>query len=77
MTFSVEEIARVLCKADGKNPDQYWEEFDRNAAASMYEEYPGWEEDVFPKQYAWWDYQYLAQAVVDHMEANYVLSKRS
>lgn len=70
----LEQIARVLCKADGKNPDQYWEEFDSNAAANIFDAYEGWEEDVFPRFYAWQDYAYLAQAVVDYLETNSVLS---
>jgi len=73
----LEQIARVLCKADGKNPDQYWEEFDHNAAASMFEAYEGWEDDVFPKFYAWYDYTYLAQAVVDYLEKTNVLPSRT
>lgn len=70
----IEQIARVLCKADGRNPDQYWEDFDHNAASRMFEAYEGWQEDVFPRFYAWQDYTHLAQAVVDYLEKNNVLS---
>lgn len=47
----VEQYARYLCKKAGKDPDGYWEGFDRTAA---------WndlcDEEVFPKYYYWADY---------------------
>lgn len=64
----VEQYARWLCEKDYKCPDDYYEEFDRNAAACLThsEDYEGWEEDVFPKTYLWEEYKQQAQRAVSY-----------
>jgi hypothetical protein len=59
----LEIVARALARASGYDPDETWEEFDRNAAASMDAngEYDGWEDDVFPKRIRWKQFEYQAR----------------
>jgi len=63
----LERISRLLCTADGKNPDESWTEFDRNNAASVttFGEYDGWEDDVFPTHFRWEEYTHMAQVILD------------
>lgn len=48
----VEEYARWLCIESGKDPDSYYEEFDRGAALFSDDM-----DEVFPKIYAWKAYE--------------------
>ena len=54
----VEQCARYLCEQDGQDPDSYYNDFNRSAAASVTHlgEYDGWEDDVFPRIYKWTEY---------------------
>lgn len=63
----VKQAAMQLAKANGYDPNEYWEDFDRNAAATVsnFGDYEGWEEDVFPRTYRWQDYESQAAVLVE------------
>jgi len=55
----VEQYARYLCERKGEDPDSYYEEFNREAAIwGQPDEY------VFPKVYAWKEYEDEAYVAV-------------
>lgn len=66
MTDLVEEVARALAAYHGYDPNETWEEYDRNAGATMacMGNYPGWEDDVFPKTIRWHEYEGQARAAI-------------
>ena len=68
----VKGLAKKLAAMDGHNPDEYWEDFDRNAAATLSTvgDYTGWEDDVFPKTFRWQDYEHKATVLVDFILEN-------
>lgn len=78
-----EYIARWLCEEDNQNPDDYYEEFNRDAAASIshFGEYEGWRDDVFPKIYLWTRYEGQASKLLSFCKYHdidvmqYVLNK--
>lgn len=78
-----EYIARWLCEEDNQNPDDYYEEFNRDAAAAVdcCGDYEGWYDDVFPKIYLWTRYQGQAYKLLDFCKDHgidvlqYVLNK--
>lgn len=62
----IERAARELAVLNGHDPDEYWEDFDRNAAATVtsHGDYQGWEADVFPGTYRWQEYEPQARVLV-------------
>ena len=63
----VKKTAMELAKSNGHDPNEYWEDFDRNAAATItnFGDYEGWEQEVFPRTYRWQEYEHQATVVVD------------
>lgn len=61
-----EEVARAIAKAKGYDPDEHWEEYDRNAAAAVtvMGDYPGWEADVFRREVRWGEFEVEADAAI-------------
>lgn len=62
----VVEYARHLCIEDGKNPDSYYEEFDRDAA---WNDLP--DDDVFRKVYSYEHYMQEAHRAVEYFVGKY------
>lgn len=62
----VKEVAQAMACRDGYDPNEFWEDFDRNAAATVSTsgEYDGWEDDVFPRTYRWEEYESKAETAV-------------
>jgi hypothetical protein len=62
----VEQVARALAAQAGYDPDETWEEFDRNAAASVsyFGEYEGWQDVVFLKHVRWHEFVAPARAAM-------------
>lgn len=62
----VQIVARALALAAGYDPDEAWEEFDRDAAASVSAsgEYDGWEDDVFIKHVRWKEFEHQARVAL-------------
>jgi len=60
----IEAVARALCIADGKNPDETWEEFDRTAAATQTMCGGVSDDEIFPKVIRWEEYKAPAHAAL-------------
>lgn len=62
----VEYIARYLCDQAYEDPDEYYEDFNRDAAANVniFGEYEGCRDHVFPKVYRWVDYEEAAYSIL-------------
>ena len=61
-------VARALAAADGYNPDETWEEFDRTAAHSGAPD-----SDVFRVVARWEEYRHDAQAILDAINREHVI----
>ena len=66
----LEAVARKLAAASGYDPDETWEEFDRNAAATVTNcgDYEGWQDDVFPKFIRWHEFVPQAETALSLMQ---------
>jgi hypothetical protein len=62
-THTPEDIARIICTLKGKNPDEYYEEFNKDAAFVGLSE-----EDCFNKIYNWQDHLQEAYLVLSVMK---------
>ena len=56
MTELIEAVARALATFDGYDPDETWEEFDRNAAATDMMVGGVSDDEIFPKRTMWKEY---------------------
>lgn len=64
----VEKYARHLCELDGKDPEDYYEEFDRDASA--WNTHNEDEVEIFRKVYLWTEYESEAHRAVTYFKGD-------